>query len=66
MLSGDSDCLAEIVVPGVNAYEQLLSEVLRRLPYVRDIRSNIALKRVKSETPVPLDYMRRPSDKPDC
>ena len=66
MLSGDSDCLAEIVVPGVNAYEQLLSEVLRRLPYVRDIRSNIALTRVKSETPVPLDHMRRPSDKPDC
>lgn len=66
MLSGDSDCLAEIVVPSVAAYERLLSEVLRALPHVRDIRSNIALKRVKSETPMPLDHIKRPLGKPDC
>ncbi len=69
MLSGDSDCLAEIVVPSVKAYEALLNGTLRRLPNLRDIRSNIALKRVKSETPLPLDHIKRPGGTerdPDC
>ncbi len=69
MLSGDSDCLAEIVVPSVKAYEELLNSTLRRLPNVRDIRSNIALKRVKSETPLPLDHIKRPHSQlvePEC
>lgn len=66
MLSGQSDCLAEIVVPSVAAYEALLTEQLRSLPHVQDIRSNIALKRVKSETPMPLTHLKRPLDKPDC
>lgn len=66
MLSGDSDCLAEIVVPSVTAYEHLLTHKLRSLPHVQDIRSNIALKRVKSETPMPLFHIKRPLHKPDC
>ncbi len=66
VLSGDSDCLAEIVVPSVEAYQELLTTVLRSLPHVRDIRSNIALKRVKSEAPLPLLHLRRPTDGPDC
>ncbi len=59
MLSGESDCLAEVVVPSVKAYEELLNSVLRQLPNVRDIRSNIALKRVKSEAPMPLTHLKR-------
>ena len=66
MLSGSSDCLAEIVVPSIEIYETLLSQTLRELPHVRDIRSNIALKRVKSETPMPLDHIKRPLSGPDC
>ncbi len=66
MLSGDSDCLAEIVAPSVAAYQDLLNTQLRSLPHVRDIRSNIALKWVKSETPMPLDHIKRPLDAPDC
>ncbi|QBF31550.1 Lrp/AsnC family transcriptional regulator [Thalassococcus sp. S3] len=66
MLSGDSDCLAEIVAPSVAAYQAFLTEHLRALPHVRDIRSNIALKRVKSETPMPLAHIKRPLDGPDC
>lgn len=66
MLSGDSDCLTEIVAPSVAAYQDLLNNQLRSLPHVRDIRSNIALKLVKSETPMPLEHIKRPLDGPDC
>ena len=71
MLSGDADCLAEIVVPSVKAYEEFLNTRLRRLSNVRDIRSNIALKRIKSEAPMPLSHIRRETTssqklEPDC
>lgn len=70
MLSGDVDCLAEIVVPSVKAFETFLNTQLRSLPNVRNIRSNIALKRVKSEMPMPLTHLHRdgaaaPTNDPD-
>lgn len=65
MLSGDIDCLAEVVVPSVAAFQALLNDRLRRLPNVRDIRSNIALHRVKSEAPMPLGHLKRPAPGPN-
>jgi Lrp/AsnC family transcriptional regulator, leucine-responsive regulatory protein len=70
-LSGAADCLAEIVVPNVKAFERLVSEKLMALPAIGDIRSNIALKRIKSESALPLDHIHRdappaPKREPDC
>ncbi|SDB71082.1 transcriptional regulator, AsnC family [Belnapia rosea] len=54
MVSGTADFLAEIVVADLRAYEALLTERLLTLPMIADIRSNMSLRRIKSDTPLPL------------
>jgi len=54
MVSGTADFLAEVVVADLRAYEALLTERLLVLPMVADIRSNVSLRRVKSDAPLPL------------
>jgi len=54
MVSGTADFLAEVVVADLRAYEALLTTRLLMLPMVADIRSNMSLRRVKSEAPLPL------------
>ncbi|MCA8908931.1 MAG: Lrp/AsnC family transcriptional regulator [Rhodospirillaceae bacterium] len=54
MVSGVADFLAEIVVPDLAAYEQLLTERLLTLPMIADVRSNVALRTVKAHGPLPL------------
>jgi len=54
MVSGTADFLAEVVVADLRAYETLLTERLLVLPMVADIRSNMSLRRVKSEALLPL------------
>jgi len=41
-------------VADLRAYEALLTTRLLMLPMVADIRSNMSLRRVKSEAPLPL------------
>lgn len=66
-LAGRADYLAEVVVPGVTAFDALLNGTLRNLPYIRDIRSTIALKNLKSGAPLPLGHIVRDGDgEPDC
>jgi len=54
MVSGGADFLAEVVVPDLPAYERLLSERLLTLPMVQDIRSNFALRAIKTAGPLAL------------
>lgn len=54
MVSGESDFLAEVVVADLAAYERLLSEKLLTLPMVSDLRSNFALRAIKTNGPLPL------------
>ena len=54
MVSGTADFLAEVVVADLRAYEALLTGRLLVLPMVADIRSNVSLRRVKSDAPLPL------------
>lgn len=54
MVSGAADFLAEISVPDLQRYERLLSEHLLSLPMVVDIRSNMALRRIASDRPLPM------------
>jgi Lrp/AsnC family transcriptional regulator, leucine-responsive regulatory protein len=53
-VSGSADFLLEVVVADLAAYEQLMFETLLRLPNVGDVRSNFALRIVKSHAPLPL------------
>lgn len=71
MLSGAADCLAEIVMPNIKAFEAFLTERLRTLPMIGDIRCNFSLKRVKSDAAIPLTHLQRSDargskDLPDC
>lgn len=54
MVSGTADFLAEIVVADLRAYEALLTGRLLTLPMVAGIRSNVSLRRIKSDAPLPL------------
>src|ERR1700712_2406121 len=48
LISGTADFLAEIVVEDLSAYERLLTETLLALPGVTDIRSNFAIRTLKT------------------
>jgi Lrp/AsnC family leucine-responsive transcriptional regulator len=54
IVSGSADFLLEVVVADLPAYERLLFETLLRLPNVSDVRSNFALRTVKTRGPLPL------------
>lgn len=54
LMTGDSDYLLRIVVPGVPEYESFLKDHLTRIPGVASIKSSFALNRVKYETALPL------------
>ncbi|MCC8934440.1 Lrp/AsnC family transcriptional regulator [Rhizobium sp. 'Codium 1'] len=54
MTSGESDFLAEVVVENLSAYEALLTERLLVLPNVTDIRSNFAIRSIKTGAPLKL------------
>ena len=54
MVSGSEDFIAEIVVKDLQEYERLLTARLLVLPMIVDVRSNISLRRIKSEAPLPL------------
>ncbi len=57
MVSGQADFLAEIVVPDLQTYERFLTEKLLVLPRVADVRSNFAMREIKSAAPLPLDHL---------
>jgi Lrp/AsnC family leucine-responsive transcriptional regulator len=54
MVSGEDDFMAEVVVKDLAAYERLLSDRLLTLPMVAGIRSNFALRTIKTAAPLPL------------
>jgi Lrp/AsnC family transcriptional regulator, leucine-responsive regulatory protein len=54
MLSGEADFLLEVVVADLAAYDAFLSRTLLNMPMVRDIRSNFAIRTVKSDGALPV------------
>ncbi|WP_051328939.1 Lrp/AsnC family transcriptional regulator [Geminicoccus roseus] len=63
MVSGEADFLAEMVVADLRQYERILTERLLTLPMVGDIRSNVVLRRIRSDGPLPLAASLDPSTK---
>lgn len=59
LVSGESDFLLHVVVPDLRGYERFLTSVLLKLPGVRDIRSNFAIKEIKPQGPLPLGHLPR-------
>ena len=54
MVSGETDFLLEVVVADLAAYDAFLSRTLLKMPMVRDIRSNFAIRTVKSDGALPV------------
>jgi DNA-binding Lrp family transcriptional regulator len=58
LISGTADFLAEVVVEDLSAYERFLTEKLLVLPGISDIRSNFAIRTVKTGAPLKLPQRR--------
>lgn len=54
IISGQADFLAEVVVADLPAYEKLLLDTLLAIPGVSDIRSNFAIRSIKTSGPLKL------------
>jgi Lrp/AsnC family leucine-responsive transcriptional regulator len=54
IVSGAADFRLEVVVQDLAAYERLMFDTLLRLPHIGDVRSNFALRTVKTPAPLPL------------
>jgi Lrp/AsnC family leucine-responsive transcriptional regulator len=54
IVSGSADFLLEVVVKDLRDYERLLFNTLLGLPNVSDVRSNFALRAIKTAGPLPL------------
>ena len=54
IVSGSADFRLEVAVADLAAYERLLFDTLLKLPHVTDVRSDFALRTVKSAGPLPL------------
>ena len=57
IVSGETDFLLEVVAPDLRAYSELVLTKLLKLPGIKDVRSNISMKTVKSPAPLPLDHL---------
>ena len=57
MVSGISDFLAEVVVTDLEAYEKLMTDTILTLPTIVDVRSNFAIRTIKSGAPLPLGHL---------
>lgn len=52
--SGEADFHLRVVVADMDAYNRFLDEFVFRLPGVSQVRSNIVLKEIKSDTALPF------------
>jgi Lrp/AsnC family transcriptional regulator, leucine-responsive regulatory protein len=61
LVSGEADFLLEVVVPDLKHYEAFLIGTLLKLPMIKDIRSNFAIRTVKTDATLPLGHLAPPA-----
>ncbi|MCA0422723.1 MAG: Lrp/AsnC family transcriptional regulator [Proteobacteria bacterium] len=57
-LAGEADYLLRIVVPDIDAYDDVYKRMIGRLDF-SDISSSIAMEEMKFTTALPMDYLLR-------
>jgi Lrp/AsnC family leucine-responsive transcriptional regulator len=57
IVSGTADFLAEVAVPDLAAYERFLLDRLLTVPTIEDVRSNFAIRMIKTAAPLPLGHL---------
>lgn len=60
-VSGDADYVLRIVAPDLAAFSELMMKRVLRLPGVANIKTNIALQKVKQTHVLPLDHVTQPA-----
>lgn len=55
--TGDADFILYVVTADIASFDTFLEEFLFSLPQIGQVRSNIALRELKSDTALPLDYV---------
>lgn len=63
LVSGEADFLLEVVVPDLAAYEAFLVGTLLKMPMIKDIRSNFAIRTVKANAPLPLGHLAKAEER---
>jgi Lrp/AsnC family transcriptional regulator, leucine-responsive regulatory protein len=58
VISGTADFLAEVAVPDLASYEQLLLDQILAIPSVVNARSTFAIRTVLGRGPLPLEHWR--------
>jgi len=56
-VTGEADFLLQVVARDLDDYSRFVEQVLRKLPGVYNIRSNLCLRELKSERRLPVDYL---------
>ena len=57
VVSGEADFLLEVVVPDLEHYEHILIGTILGLPGVTEVKSNFAIRTVKTPSPLPLNHL---------
>jgi len=59
-VSGEADYVLRVVTPDLASFSEFMMKRLLRLPSVVNVKSNIALKRIKQTHVLPLDHVAQP------
>lgn len=60
-VSGEADYLLRIVAPDLPAFSELMMKQVLRLPGVAQVKTHIALQKVKQSHVLPLDHLTQPA-----
>ncbi|GIZ50176.1 Lrp/AsnC family transcriptional regulator [Noviherbaspirillum aridicola] len=61
-VTGEADYMLRVVAPDLNAFSEFMMKRLLKLPGVINVKSNIALKKIKQTHVLPLDHVAEPAE----
>lgn len=59
-VTGEADYVLRVLAPDLASFSAFIMKRLLRLPGVSNVKSNIALKKIKQTHVLPLDHIRQP------
>jgi Lrp/AsnC family leucine-responsive transcriptional regulator len=59
-VTGEADYILRVVAPDLDSFSEFMMRRLLRLPGVANVKSNIALKKIKQTHVLPLDHVMQP------
>lgn len=61
-VTGEADYMLRVVAPDLAAFSEFMMKSLLRLPGVINVKSNIALKKIKQTHVLPLEHVAAPAE----